>query len=646
MQIQTLLVYALILIAIVALPYLARLSTSPLVGPRFDVDLGVGVLFLAVWLTILRGGYVAPLALLLVAPSVGRGGWSVLGGVAAAFLFTTAIWWMPYVQAGMLATIAFTLLALVAGFLPRLLDKIGAEATPAAGQPIARTFILSFAIGIAAGVLTVAFNDPDRTHTLWHHWGAYLAPVEAWLSGGKPFHDFPVQYGLGPTALLALTCGQSCWNGMFNVIVVADALYFATVAGCVVILTVPLGRGARWVAIAAAFAACFMWTGYPPAFAGPLITPSVAGLRFLPITAILLHILIAEQSGRRRDWIGHLLWGADLLWSPEAAFFGTLVWWPYLAIRNAEAADTISATAISIVKTALRGIIALAIGLVILLLILRQIAGDWPSAVSFLTYVQHPPGPLPVNPFGSIWIALSSILIACWAMILNRNTANMRPLYACLLGLMASGVYYLSRSHDNNILNLFPMLLLVLIAALARIKTAGQTDNGFAPSFITTILVAMIAFTAVFNYESWNRETAMGSATKFGSKAILHQVELKPDAPVQIVPAEGIAAINYAKSRSTRAVLLFHYALIMPASTPGSGWTSVNNAANFDPLPDSIVQPYVVQGAKTYHKDGWMVVEEPDQARWLRLFQPAYSIREARRFGRYTAYHMVPRQLP
>lgn len=41
--------------------------------------------------------------------------------------------------------------------------------------------------------------------TLWHHWGAYIGPAEAMLSGVAILRDIPLQYGLGPTLLIGST---------------------------------------------------------------------------------------------------------------------------------------------------------------------------------------------------------------------------------------------------------------------------------------------------------------------------------------------------------------------------------------------------------------------------------------------------------
>ena len=107
-------------------------------------------------------------------------------------------------------------------------------------------------------------------------------------------------------------------------------------AGSVVLLTRRLPMGLALVPLAAMACAILMWTGYPPDFKGPIATPSVDGLRFFPLATLLCFIIAADERGFRSDAAGHALWLLGIVWSPEAAFYATIVWWPYLALRRAQ----------------------------------------------------------------------------------------------------------------------------------------------------------------------------------------------------------------------------------------------------------------------------------------------------------------------
>ena len=232
-----LIVYAILLGGVLLTPY-----ASLCVGPeRFSGRVLCALLLGgALVLTVARQD-VPWLGAFLLLPFAGLGLAALLGGVTAALLFATVIWWWSTFQLGTVPAILFATLALAAGSLPRWkrLSTIS-DREPCLLAPV----LVCLLLGLVAGLITVPFESHDPLYTAWHHWSALLAPVEAWRGGGVPYRDFPIQYGLGPTTLLLTTCGSDCWRGLFYTAVVANALYFATLAGSAIILTerAPLDR--------------------------------------------------------------------------------------------------------------------------------------------------------------------------------------------------------------------------------------------------------------------------------------------------------------------------------------------------------------------------------------------------------------------
>ncbi len=647
------LTYALLLVAVLLTPYAAVTIKSSPAGTRSPLWLAAAaILAVAIILTAARLGHFAMLSIVLLVPLIGRGRGALLGGVAAIFLFAPVVWWRDPSQIGSLVAAGlFILLALAASFLPRLLPSPALPAEKALGPKILLPMILCAVVGVVDGLLTAPFSSVEPLTTAWHHWGAFLAPVDAWLSGGVPYRDFPVQYGLGPTVLLASVCGQDCWRAMYWTTVIANALYFATLAGGAMMLTWRLPRGTRWLALLALFCACFIWTGFPINFGAPVMTPSVAGLRFLPISALLLHILVDEQRAQRgaapRDWIGHILWLADLFWSPEAAFFGTLLWWPYLAMRAAaQATDRSASPWIALLRGALIGAAALAVGSTALAVIVWLLSGRTLTPGDFFVYIQHPPGPLPVDLRGTVWLALACIALGSAVLAGQRLSSSGRMLYACLLGLLASGAYFLSRSHDNNILNLFPLLTLLLLATLAGLESLATTEEtesrSFAGAFIHTILAAMIAFVALFNFEAWSDGIARNGLLQLGPERLVARFTPRFGEAPQPLPHNAIGGLDYLRQRGAGSVVLLEDHRIMPWQQSGKGWTSMNNLANFEPLPDAMIIHYIRRGAAIYRRPGWILVDNADYGRWVDLFRTAYDVREQKVLGTYTAYYLVP----
>lgn len=626
-------VYLAIIALILLLPYTAR--WTPNLPDWFWPS---AILIGAVGLTVARGGSVAMISLFLLPPLIGLGFRSFFGGVAAMLLFAPVIWWTRDIQLSPTLTGIFTVVALTTAFLPRLLDKTN-DASPGNALPM----ILCFGVGMLCGLMTGAFGAREPLSTAWHHWGAYISPAEAWLSGGLPYRDFPVQYGLGPTSLIAATCGNDCWRGIYRITIVANALYFATLAGCVIILTASLRRGLRWLAVLALFCACFLWTAAPVNLSTPIATPSVAGLRFLAITALVLHILFAEHTNRPRDWIGHLIWVVDLFWSPESAFFGTLIWWPYLALRDAKDITEPRALLMTLLRGALRAGAALVLGLVVLAVVASHLSGGSLTPDAFLTYILHPPGRLPVNPLGPVWLGLASIILATHVMVRHGRSAQARNLYACLLALAAAASYFLSRSHDNNVLNLFPFLIIVLLAALAAAPPDDAAKPTFLIGFAQTTFAAMIAFVAAFNFWPWIKAYEAHALFQIGPAPIIARFSPRHGDPEPFLTPDAVNGLQYLRDRRAGSVVMLSYVAVMPSAPPGTGWTGVNNVANFRPLPRPMIEHYIRRGAIAYHRPGWILVDDVHYGRWLAMFKTAYDVRERKQFGTYSAYDLVPR---
>lgn len=628
------LVYLAILAAALLMPYAAWGKAPPSVS-RLVIAAIAGC---AVVLTAARPGALPVLALVLLLPFLGLRLSAALGAICALLLFLPVTWWTTGVNIGAAAA---TLLIL------RLLRPITSADT--AKEKAAPAILIPMGVaalfGIAAGLLTAPFGAREPIYFAWHHWGAYLSPVEAWLGGGLPYRDFPIQYGLGPTATLALACGSDCWRGMFGVTVAANALYFAVLTGCALILTARSSRALRCLSVAALACACFVWTAFPANLGSTAMTPSVAGLRFLPATVLLLHILYAEFRGGRRDWLGHALWAANLLWSPESAFFGTLIWWAYLALRDAAAASSKRDAWLALVRGALHAVAALGVGVACLALVLWLLSGGAVRPADFLAYILNPPGRLPVNPLGTVWLAMGSILLALAALAGIGKSGQGRALYACLVAFLGAGTYYLSRSHDNNILNLFP-LLLVLLLAIVQARESGTETAAFNDGFIRTALIAMVVFTATVGRASWREGAATEGLFNIGPSRLIARFSPQEGDRPQMLPADAARGLEELRRRNAGAVVLLDDNKLMPHHPGGQAWTSVNNVANYEPLPPAVITRYICRSAMAYRRPGWMLVDQRKYGAWGAMFLAAYDIREQADFGTYRAYKLAPRPGP
>jgi hypothetical protein len=352
-----------------------------------------------------------------------------------------------------------------------------------------------------------------------------------------------------------------------------------------------------------------------------------------------------------------VIWLVGLFWSPESAFFVTLVWWPCLATRDAEEAVAAGRSPVrALVRGAARGVVALALGSVGLALTVWLLARRDVTLGDFLVYVQHPPGPLPVNPLGTVWLALAVVLLALSAIARRPVSARTRCLYVGLLGLLGAGSYFLSRSHDNNVLNLFPLLVPVLVGLVAveadeqdgpaaedAEPATGRRSLGFESAFVRTVLAAMVAFVPLFDVASWSEGASRDGLLAMGPAHALRSLVPEPGDRPQLLDDDAVAGLTYLRAHDAGQVVLLSDEKVLPRAPAGSGWTGVNDLANVAPLPESLVRHYVRRGASAYRCPGWLLVDEARFGRWVGMFRSAYAVRETKRFGSYTAYLMAPR---
>ena len=599
----------------------------------------------ALLLFVARGGSIFPLAPLLLVPLLRRGSWALAGGAVALSLFAPAIWWdsaplsLPLWQWFLFAGLSgVAIIAVHDALAPTGPGK--PITVPSPSEPLV-AFVVAALVALGVGAYSAPFNINFTGHLAWHHWGAYLSPAESLLAGGVPYRDFPIQYGIGPTFLLAAACRNDCWSSMFDVVVIANALYCGILAVCATLLTAGQGRGIRMLSVAAMVCATLMWTAFPSNFGTALATPSVAGLRFLPLAFQLVFILYHERYPTQSKRFGHVIWVFNLGWSIEAAAFSSLLWWPWLALRAAQQSDGSNQNWSIVVRYALIGTAALVSGMFLLSAVSRISFGEWPELISVIAYFENPPGRWPANPFGPVWLVVMIALMAIGALTW-RDMHNRGTLYACLIAMLAAFSYYISRSHDNNILNLMPFVLMVALCLLSQLT---RPMDMFSHGFSVMLIVCTTVFVALFSFSGWNDSANDGRLTEAGSGVLIRQISASASDPERIISADAAVLIADVRRRSSYAPLLFDNKAVMPWAPAGTAWTGVNNVANYSPLPPSLIRHYIRRGATRYQRAGWLIVEEPDYSDWPRHFANAYNVRLGQRRGRYAAYLMTPKRL-
>ena len=554
--------------------------------------------------------------------------------------------------------IVITLLTFLRNFRHRIIDVIFVAA------------IVLFILQHSAN-MSVLLDDGVYT-AVRHHWGAYIGPSETMLSGARILYDIPAQYGLGPTLLIASACGQNCWIGMYWITTIAAIIYaLLIVASASVILRKVDNSWTYGATLLAAAAACMLWTSYPPQLGGPWSFPSTGGLRFIPLAALLLFVLWRESRSTEAPpsrFYGHALWCLGAIWSPEAAFYLSFVWLPYLLWRAAsQSAQPLRAAALACLEV----VAVAAITLIAFIFVYYLIYGLSPSLDVYVAYVVNPTGPQPPNPLGSFWFFAFTMIAAISAAVLlirNRDASGeFASLFVCILSLFAVFSYYIGRSHDNNILNLMPFLVLVLVAVQSFAPVSALSRSA------RVALAATLASVIFFGWSAWrqtswsdyaNADAAASmsyvrgeTAEQTGAAAIrLSAAEPSPQqsssqdpAKSRIDganPADAARAVFYVSSVRREPLIKIDDGLDIAPIGPRA-WSAIHDPIDFYFLPDALIAKLIDRTMRRIRSPGWLVIAKhvdsvPETLRWQRLLEASYAKTEEMDFGAYHAIRYEP----
>jgi len=484
--------------------------------------------------------------------------------------------------------------------------------------------------------------------TIWHHWGAYVQSSELLISGARLFLDFPAQYGFGPTVLIALVCGDNCWRGMYYLVGLFTLLFVLLIAN-IALDSNKQGLLQRGIILLLCLASCFFWTGFPSDVSSPMQTPSVGGLRFLPVLALVTLLLRFDRQDDSKHYPvvwGHMAWAVAALWSIESAFFATLVWWPYYLLLCG--AKTYGNRALTL--GLLRALVTL-VG-VLVVLVLCFLAGYWlayrsiPSGYGYFAYILNPPGPLPVDGKGAAWffIIVMTLGIASNWQTFRQSGNSMAFRRGFLLILLAYGTfsYYISRSHDNNVLNLLPFQLLVLLNA--RASQIPQSWRGA----VVVLLACLLGWFSIFGWDTWRDTWKNRTVVEFNPARFQQTLSYEnPETRVKLLPWIGdTEAVAYAIShiRQNYGEPVTVAGPYLTSTDPGSVWSAIHNPANYISIPPERRREFLLQTANTLKLSGWVIIRKgsPTNRALLYDFDSIYSRTQEVDFGSYNAIRYTP----
>jgi hypothetical protein len=470
---------------------------------------------------------------------------------------------------------------------------------------------------------TLPFAHEGVLQFAWHHWSAYTGPTELMMAGAHPLRDFPVQYGMGPTMLLAAGCSATCWTWMSFAAGLTSLAFAIGIAWLSLRAAGPLGAAQRGFVLVACLVCCFAWNAYPALLATPAMTPSVGGLRFLPVVALACLLVGMDRPDRPFPaWAGHAAWAVAALWSIESAFYATCLWWPVFLLAQRRAAPLLAVAAAWLAACAAAYALAF---------------GGLPTWRGIFAYVTDPPGAMPVNASGTVgyWVAAMALGICASVQAFRRqgNTPAARNGLVLLLLAYSTFSYFLGRSHDNNVLNLLAFVLPVLLYAMARFA-------GMARGLAIGLLAALPAWAATANLAAWQA----GAGGAWFDARWIEQALPSNDPSQAAFPPDTRQVIARARSLSPDPVTVLGPYANASSTAVADVWSALHSPANLHVLRPPARREFLERTAAALQRSGWLLVQTsvPEAVALVKDFDATYRRTHQFEMAGYLAIHYSP----
>lgn len=465
--------------------------------------------------------------------------------------------------------------------------------------------------------------------TMWHHWGAYIAPSESIISGARPFFDVPIQYGFGPALLIIMGCKFDCWSGAY-VIFATTAFIYALLIGLIAIFIDQKSSIPKWLLFLFISFSATLWIALPSNLANPLLTPSTSGMRFLPPVIIAAWCLFMGKDILKYSYVGSSLWLLGLMWSPESAFSVSVIWGSQFLFCVASDAQSrnYSATLKALGKLTITFLMFVAVIFVLYRLIFDA---NFDIRV-FLAYMLHPPGEMPINLRGPVWFFMFSFGLSAISSYLNwkkhRDVNLLRQSFLLQVLALATFSYFLGRSHDNNILNLMPFMCLLLLDACINTRNISIKISA------AVALSSLVAWAPVFNWTNWNIVFSQKSFAEFNfleRKQLLNYSDSAGSLAKRTgMPVEKLVEGDKLMQRIHAQGEKFEFLDVNLDLQPKYGnntWAGMHGPANFDFIPSDMRRTMMLRAKLSLNKSGWVIVDKtyPSADKWLVDFDSIYT---------------------
>lgn len=336
-----------------------------------------------------------------------------------------------------------------------------------------------------------------------HHWDTIAGPAQSLREGGWLLWDIPSQYGFLSVITVALLPIKNIYVSIYYV-----NAFCICISICVAysyIRSIFKSNFSSILSFLLCYSCIILLPGWQQSDEGSIYYPMVSGFRFLWVYLILglyltENLIVNKISTKFYFTIGSIFWILGILWSCESAFFVTCLWiLPQLKIIL----DSFKYEQKSEYNLSLLYIPTILFLLTILSIILYYLyfLGHFPDP---LAYIDHAIsfydgfGRYPVNNTGSIILVLTIYSVTIYNSYKNWKNPNSYVSFAYSLCLWSVCSYYISRSHDNNISNLFP---LIFISLLGSVKGSPNIKENY--KFANELLIPLSVTLIIISFHNF-----------------------------------------------------------------------------------------------------------------------------------------------
>ncbi len=378
-------------------------------------------------------------------------------------------------------------------------------------------------------------------------------------------------------------------------------------------------------------------------------TPSAGGLRFVPalaLVALLIRIDHLLQNVNHYVYFGHLGWSLAALWSPESGFYATCVWWPYFLLLRTSKSNNHRDFLVNLYK-ALAALLLVAFVLVALFATAFWLVYRTPpSGSAFFAYALNPPGQLSIDANGAIWFFIAFVILASlhnWQMFRQAgNTMLFRRGLILLLFTYSTFSYFVGRSHDNNILNIVPFMLLVLLHIFST-----AVDRSLR-MIAATLLAALLGWSSSFGWDAWFLPSGKLNDIEFNSSwisAVIFDAKAHQLRTVHAPFSDDAARALSETQRDTQEAVTVVSSWNGLASTNAEAvWSAFHGPANIVLFPSAMRRRFLSHTAGTLKRSGWLIFPQSElRGALIADFDSVYSRKEVRDFGTVLAIRYAPK---